>query len=58
MHKESVQLNSSLKFFLVLKKNSCGILTLGVDSPLALQYAVFFYNGLKFVLRGGKSIVN
>ena len=28
--------------------------TLGVDSPLALQYAVFFYNGLNFVLRGGK----
>ena len=28
--------------------------TLGVDSPLALQYAVFFYNGLNFVLRGGQ----
>ena len=28
--------------------------TLGVDSPLALQYAVFFNNGLIFVLRGGQ----
>ena len=25
-----------------------------MDSPLALQYAVFFYNGLNFVLRGGQ----
>ncbi len=28
--------------------------TLGVDSPLALQFAGFFYNGLNFVLRGGQ----
>ena len=28
--------------------------TLGVDSPLALQYAVFLYNVLNFVLCGGK----